>query len=59
MSGDIDQQQWHEVLSERNNLRHDWEELATAVRKHHDEQHPGAARWCDVPPCRLLFRAGS
>ncbi|BDT96936.1 hypothetical protein IFM12275_69120 (plasmid) [Nocardia sputorum] len=56
MSEDIDQQ-WHQVLSERNRLRGDLEALADALRKYHDDHHVGAARWCDAPPCQLLFRA--
>ncbi|MFF0528433.1 hypothetical protein ACFYT3_08580 [Nocardia amikacinitolerans] len=55
MSEDIDQQ-WHQVLSERNRLREDLEALSDAVRRHHDERHPVAARWCDAGPCRLVSR---
>lgn len=55
MSEDIDQQ-WHRVLSERNRLRDDLEALIDALRRHHDDSHPGAARWCDAAPCRLLSR---
>lgn len=55
MSEDI-AQQWHRVLSERNRLRDDLETLIQALSEHHDEHHPGPARWCDAEPCRLLFR---
>ena len=55
MNEDIDQQ-WHRVLSERNRLRDAVEALTEALRKHHEEHHSGAARWCDAVPCRLLFR---
>jgi hypothetical protein len=56
MTGDIDQQQWHELLSERNELRSNWETLADALLRHHDDHHVGTARWCDAPLCQLLFR---
>ncbi|MGN2642457.1 hypothetical protein ACTD5D_41050 [Nocardia takedensis] len=49
-------EQWHRVLSERNLLRDRLWALTDAVGRHHDEHHPGAARWCDAEPCRLLFR---
>lgn len=49
-------QQWHRVLAERNRLRDHLRALAEAVGRHHDEHHPGAARWCDAEPCRVLFR---
>ncbi|MGY4103806.1 hypothetical protein ACW2Q0_30240 [Nocardia sp. R16R-3T] len=55
MSWDVDQQ-WHQVLSERNRLRDDLEAVADALRRHHDDRHVGSMRWCDAPVCQLLFR---
>jgi hypothetical protein len=52
-------QLWHQVLAERNKLRGDLEALAEVLRRYHDDHHPGAAQWCDAPPCRLLFRSAS
>jgi hypothetical protein len=54
MNEDIGQQ-WHRVLAERNRLRDHLRALTDAVGRHHDEHHPGVARWCDAEPCRLLF----
>ncbi|MEV6908516.1 hypothetical protein [Amycolatopsis sp. NPDC051071] len=53
--GEDFEQQWHRVLSERNRLQGELEKLITAQQRHHDDHHDGPARWCDVPPCRLLF----
>ena len=58
MCGDIDQT-WHQVLAERNKLVKDLEALVEVLRRYHDDHHSGAARWCDSPPCRLLFRPTS
>lgn len=58
MSSDFDQV-WHQVLAERNGLRGDLAALADTLRRYHDDHHVGAARWCDAPPCRLLFRPGA
>ena len=55
VSWDIDQE-WHQVLSERNRLRGDLEAVADALRRYHDDRHVGAVRWCEAPVCQLLFR---
>ena len=55
MSWEIDQQ-WHQVLSERNSLRGDLDALTDAIRRDHDDHHAGAAQWCNAPLCQLLFR---
>lgn len=52
MSWDTDQQQWHQLLSERNRLRHRWETVIEALLRHHYDHHIGAARWCDDPLCQ-------
>ncbi|WP_282779803.1 MULTISPECIES: hypothetical protein [unclassified Nocardia] len=56
MSWDIDQQQWHHLLSERNMLRSNLATIIDALLRHHDDHHVGAARWCENPLCQLLFR---
>ncbi len=55
VSWEIDQQ-WHQVLSERNRLREDLEAVVDALRRYHDDRHVGAVRWCDATVCQLLFR---
>lgn len=55
MSEEIDEE-WHGVLSERNGLRGALEVLTDVLRQYHDDHHTGPSRWCDAPPCRLLFR---
>ncbi|WP_370939094.1 hypothetical protein [Amycolatopsis sp. cg13] len=50
------EEQWHEVLSERNGLRGELDDLTDAVRRHHEDHHAGAIRWCEALPCRLSFQ---
>lgn len=54
MNEDIGQE-WHQMLSERNRLRDRVAVLTDTLRRHHEENHRGAARWCEAAPCRLLF----
>jgi hypothetical protein len=56
VSWEVDQQQWHQILAERNRLRIELETLTDAQRGCHDGCHAGPAVWCDDPLCRLLFR---